>query len=145
MKGQHHSRLAWITGIGLLVAALAVFGAFDARGDLWHRLAGPDVDGRWKFVVIDGVPVHRRDFVIDIRWGETTGGRDDCNEWGYSGDRLPNGDRMITTSLAGCQPDQLRDAYYRLVHGNVAWRLRADDRLEAAAAGHTGLLEPLAD
>ena len=85
-RGQHHRGLAIVTAAGLGIAALVgLSGVVLPRGEsLWHMIAGPEVDGNWRFVSVDGVDVSTGGYTLGILWGKVTGYTDGCNSCGIS-------------------------------------------------------------
>ena len=104
-RGQHHARLAWMVVAGLCLASAAGFGAFafPQPGGLWHAIAGPDIDGSWRVIWIDGLDVRRDGYSLGIRWGKITGFNNGCNSCGFDDD-LPSGspNRSMMCTLVAC-------------------------------------------
>lgn len=125
----------------VLLAAVAAMVALSLSGhrspaDFWHSLFGPEEDGSWTAIRIDGKPVEPERYRISIGNGEVTGGRDDCNDWSYEQERAKNGDRMIVSTLVGCpEGDPMRKAYWALV-SDPEVELRRDGRLRVSGQGH---------
>ena len=105
IQGQHHPRLAIVTAAGLAVALVAgVLGVSLPRGEtLWHMVAGPQVDGSWRFVRINGVDVRRSGYTLGIMWGEVEGYSDGCNSCGMIESDGPYYTRQCT--LMACAED----------------------------------------
>lgn len=124
--------------IGLLLLLGLV--QYAVRGDLWWRLFGPEEDGSWGAVMIDGRRVSPSSWTYGIRDRMVRGGYDYCNSWSYS-DEGPdrNGERMIHTTLVGCpEDDPLRRAYWSVTPARP--KLRPDGSLRLAAGGHEVIL-----
>ena len=138
IKGQHHKRLAWIVAAGLAIAAVFGFGAFDPhRLDLWHRLTGPEVDGRWIVETIDGRPAPAR-LELGIRWGEVRGGYDGCNHWGFEQeDRGPGTERMMVSTLQACPEIPGTEGYGAVAMLPATMSLMGDGRLRMTALDYT--------
>ncbi len=139
-RGQHHKRLAWVTGIGLGIATLAgIAGVALPRGEtLWHMIAAPDVDGSWKFVSIDGIDVSKEGYSLGIRWSEIVGYSDGCNSCGIaaSSEGIYH---SRTCTLAACAEQPNERFFRRFISGDV--RMRAEgDRLTLTVPGHRALL-----
>ena len=124
--------------LSALVGALGVTHAL-ATGAWQPRLVVPKEDGGWRAVSIDGKAVGDRQFLLDIKDREVAGGRDDCNDWGYSDEPPePGGGRMVISTLVGCEEDDpLREVYRRIAHArDLAMDLRPDGTLRLAGGGH---------
>jgi hypothetical protein len=78
---------------------------------------------------------------VSVERGRVSGGRDDCNDWGYQEAAEPNGQRMIVSTLVGCREDDpVRRAYWVMATApDAAVALREDGTLRLAARGHEGL------
>ena len=142
-RGQHHKRLAGFTAAALGIAAIAGFSGllFPAPETLWHRLTGPEIDGGWRFVSIDGRDVRRNDYSVSILWGRIVAGHDGCNGWGFQ-DNKPAGshDREIVSTLVGCPDDPARGAYARFAFGAPEFALTSENRLALTLPGHRAKL-----
>lgn len=126
--------LGLLLGIGLVHAL--------ATGTLRPRLFVPEEDGSWSIVSVDGRPVPGGAYTIGITDGKVSGGRDDCNYWGFSEPADASGERMIETTLAGCpEDDPVRKAYWALATAPaVRIELRPGGWLRIAARGHEAML-----
>ena len=117
----------------LLVAAAALLGCSEPPRERagWK---GEAVDGAWVAETIDGRSVGRTRYTLNIAEGRVTGGHDGCNGWGYQWEQ---GQRTISSTLIGCPPDPLQQAYWAVVQPEP-WtaRLLDDGRLEAWATSH---------
>lgn len=146
-RGQDHKRLAWITLAGLALAVPIVLKAvFLPHLDLWHAIAGDKIDGSWRIARLDGDDVWRMRYLLHIRWGAITGGRDGCNFWAFSDEQPdPSQGRMTISTLVGCQPEPCDRLYGRFAHGQPRMRLIGEDRLEMVLDGHRAELVRLPD
>lgn len=117
----------------VLIAAAALLGCSEAPPERagWK---GEAVDGAWVAETIDGRGVGRTRYTLNIAEGRVTGGHDGCNGWGYQWEQ---GQRTVVSTLIGCPPDPLQQAYWAVVHPEP-WtaRLLEDGRLEASTPGH---------
>jgi hypothetical protein len=104
-----------------------------------QRLTAPEVDGSWTAVTIDGRAVAAGAWRIGVERGRISGGRDDCNDWGYQQEE--GQPRTIVSTLVGCpEDDPVRRAYWAMATaGDAALALRGDGTLRLAARGHEGL------
>lgn len=101
---------------------------------------GPEEDGSWGAISIDGRPVSSRDYTVFIRDGRVEAGRDGCNSWGYTDDPPgPNGERMILSTLVACYDDDpARKGYYAVARSKAVTELRGD-LLRLSARGHEAI------
>lgn len=135
-----------MTAAGLGIAAMLGIGQVVLpRGEsLWHLIAGPAVDGSWRFVTIDGQAMPQSDYTIGIEWEKIVGGRDGCNMWGYQDDK-PAGSfhREIISTLAACADDDSpQAALYGLFAASAPeMKLVDDDTLILRVPGHEARLE----
>lgn len=106
-----------------------------------QRLTAAPVDGPWIAVSIDGQAVAAGAWRIGVERSRVSGGRDDCNDWGYQEPQEEGGQRMIVSTLVGCREDDpVRRAYWAMATApDAALELRADGTLRLAARGHEGL------
>ncbi|MGB3167423.1 MAG: hypothetical protein WBA68_11680 [Alteraurantiacibacter sp.] len=106
-----------------------------------YSVAGPRIDwrawfdgperGTWRAVTVDGMDVADERMEVVVANDEVAGGRDGCNYWAYSGKRDPaTGERMMTTTLAGCEQTPERRAYDRLALETSQLRIVDDYTLE---------------
>lgn len=125
--------------LGLLLGLGLVQAGQDSR--IVQRLTAPEVDGAWAAVSIDGRPVSWREWRLSVTSGKVAGGRDGCNEWGFTEPEVEGGERMIDTTLVGCpEDDPVRKAYWTLALArNMSPRLRSDGSLRLAADGHEAI------
>ena len=129
----------------LLVAAflLGLFSTFRSSRAVqrWIDLFGPEENGSWSALSIDGRPVSGEDYRVWIDGRKVAGGRDGCNDWSYQEPRDLSGDRMIVQTLAGCpEGDPVRFAYNAIARDeNACVSIRADGKLRLAARGHEGV------
>jgi hypothetical protein len=128
--------------LAVLILSLGVTHAL-VTGTWTPRLFQPEEDGRWRAVSIDGRAIGRgREFVVSLVDGKVSGGRDDCNDWGYS-DQPPaaDGARMIVTTLSLCvEEDGVREGYAAITSApNLTTELRPDGTLRLAARGHEAI------
>lgn len=134
--GQHHKRLAWVTGIGLGIAALAgIAGAILPRGEtLWHLVAGPKEDGLWQFRSIDGRDVSSAGYSVRVHWGEISGWYNGCNSCSISDE----GARICTLQACAERPT---DALYRqFLRGPYGMEVDGD-RMILTVYGHRAVLQ----
>lgn len=130
MAKQHHRRLAILTSIGLVVAAVAAASAvlLPPGETLLRLVTAPEVDGEWRFA---GAPGR---YTVVIRDGEIVGGFDGCNAWGYSDERAPNGKRMVVSDAQGCEPRRFDETYRLFSFGTPGFTVQ-DENLLATVAG----------
>ena len=141
MRGQHHKRLAWVTVGGLALAALAVAVdiAIPEGETLWHMIAAPEEDGRWRFATIDGRDVRQEHYTLDVRWGEIAGYHDGCNSCGVTQHDPDSPYHSRTCTLMACayKPNQVR--FRRFLAGEP--RMQMDGpRLILSVPGHRAVL-----
>ena len=124
--------LAWV----LLLAA-----AVRPVGVSWRWPFDPAEDGAWQAVSLDGQRVSTSvRYAVDVRDHEVRSGYDGCNSWGFLDDApKPNGDRMLTSDLAGCSPLPLQTTYRALAFGQPRLELVDGDTLRLEAQGHVGV------
>lgn len=132
--------------VALLLAIaflLGLFSTFQSSRAMqrWMNLFGPEENGSWSALNIDGRPVSGDDYRVSIDGRKVAGGRDGCNEWSYQEESGPNGARMIVSTLQECSEDDLvRFAYYALAYDQrTRLSLHSDGTLRLAARGHEGL------
>ena len=106
-----------------------------------QRLTALEVDGSWNAAEIDGRPVAAGAWRISVERGRVSGGRDDCNDWGYQEPEQEGGQRLIVSTLVGCREDDpVRRAYWAIATApEAALELRGDGTLRLSARGHEGL------
>lgn len=134
-RGQHHKRLAWVTGVGLGIAAVAGFSdAILPHGEtLWHLVAGPEEDGLWEFQSIDGRDVSSVGYSVRVHWGEVGGGYNGCNSCSIAED----GARICTLQACAEHPT---DALYRhFIRGPYGMEVDGD-RMILTVPGHRAIL-----
>ena len=135
-RGQHHSKLAWITAGGLAVAMVIGIGgiAMPPGETLWHLIAAPEEDGSWRFVRIDGIDVTAESYSVGIRWGEIVGYHDGCNSCGIS-DEGEGIYHMRTCTLQACAEQPNEQLFRRFLVSDV--RMEATgDRLVMTVPSH---------
>jgi heat shock protein HslJ len=121
--------------LGLLLGLGLVQAGHDLR--LVGRLTAPETDGAWAAVSIDGRPVSWRQWRLSVTGGKVSGGRDGCNDWGFSEPEVEGGERMINMTLVECPDDPVREAYWTLARArSMSPRLSGDGSLRLAAGGH---------
>lgn len=118
----------------LLIVAGLLLGACSEPPPERARWKGQAVDGAWIADTIDGRSVGRTRYTINVAEGRVTGGHDGCNGWGFE---MYQGQRTVNSTLIGCPPDPLQQAYWAVVRPEP-WtaRLLQDGRLEASTPGH---------
>ena len=89
---------------------------------------GPE-RGTWRALTLNGEPVFDEKFLLTIADGEIVGGRDGCNYWSVAGIDEKTGERMITSTLAGCVDTPAMAVYRMLAFGKPDVGLPANDRL----------------
>lgn len=105
-------------------------------------------DGMWAATAIDGEPVPPDQFLIRVRAGRVTGGRDGCNSWAFDATQppMPNGTRMIVSDLQECRETPARSAYWRaLGNGNAVPRTNEAGALQLRAGGAQIIARPVSD
>lgn len=98
----------------------------------------PDHDGMWTVTAISGETVPAGAFLLRVRGGRVTGGRDGCNAWGFDETRPPaaDGTRMILSDAQECAATpQLRGYWRALGNGNAPLRLNESGELRIRAGG----------
>lgn len=124
---------------GFVMSILALTGPRSPH-EVWASILAPEMDGDWTAISIDRRSFKPERYRISIRAGAVSGGRDDCNDWGYAEERDQNGERMITSTLVGCpEGDPMREAYWALVY-DPQFDLRPDGRLRVRGRGHEAVL-----
>nr|WP_295371499.1 hypothetical protein [uncultured Sphingosinicella sp.] len=121
----------------LLLPAAALLTACGEMADREAAASGQH-DGLWDVVEISGDPAPPGKFLIRLRSGRVTGGRDDCNSWGFDETRppAPDGTRTILSDLRACGQTAQRRSYWRAIgNGNVVPRLTAGGELKLEAGG----------
>jgi hypothetical protein len=101
-------------------------------------------DGLWTVVSISGKAAPADRFLIRVREGKVTGGRDGCNSWGFDATvpPAPDGARMIISDAQECAPTPVMRAYWRAIgNGNVPPRLTPTGELQLRAAGEEIIAE----
>lgn len=131
--------------LALIVAAFGMmtlsFSGYRSPADLWFSLFSAPHDGSWTAISIDGHPVEPERYRIAIRNGEVTGGRDDCNDWGYAEGRAKNGDRMIVSTAVGCpEDDPTREAYWAVISNS---KIELEHRMQTTERRASGKLPVL--
>lgn len=106
-----------------------------------QRLTAAPVDGAWTAVSIDGRAVAAGAWRVSVERGRVSGGRDDCNDWGYQEPQQEGQERMIVSTLVGCREDDpVRRAYWAMATApDAVVTLREDGTLRLAVRGHEGL------
>lgn len=100
--------------LALVCIALLVAGV---RGPDWRAWFDGPERGNWRAVTIDGLDVFDERMFVTIADGQVQGGRDGCNDWGYTSDADPvTGERMILSTLAGCEETVETIAYRTVAH-----------------------------
>ncbi|HEX8365442.1 MAG TPA: hypothetical protein VF603_09185 [Allosphingosinicella sp.] len=127
-------------GLAALLAALGLVQVGQTERVV-QRLTAPEVDGSWNAAAIDGRPVAAGAWRISVERARVSGGRDDCNDWGYQQPEREGGQRLIVSTLVGCREDDpVRRAYWAMATApDAALELRDDGTLRLAARGHEGL------
>lgn len=131
--------------VSLLAAAflLGLFGMFQSSRAVqrWLDLFGPEEDGSWAALSIDGRPVSGEDYQLSVDGRKVAGGRDGCNDWHFTGEPDAKGERMIFSTLQACpEDDPIRLAYNRLAWDQRArLTVRPDGTLRISARGHEAL------
>lgn len=130
MAKQHHRRLAILTSIGLVVAAVAAASAvlLPPGETLLHLATASDVDGEWRFAESPGR------YTIVIRDGEIVGGFDGCNAWGFAEERAADGSRMVVSDAQGCEPQPFDETYRLFAFGTPGFTVQ-DENLLATVGG----------
>jgi len=123
----------------LLVLALAACAQMPERTER----SGESIDGAWQALAIDGRPVGRTLYTVNVERGRVTGGRDGCNHWGY---QWEEGRRLVVSTLIGCHSDPLQAGYWAVV-GAEPWapEPRPDGTMQLRAAGHSALFRRAVD
>ncbi|HYG29860.1 MAG TPA: hypothetical protein VD887_06570 [Allosphingosinicella sp.] len=127
-------------GLAALLLALGIVQVGQTERVV-QRLTAPEEDGSWNAVSIDGRPVAAGAWRISVERGRVSGGRDDCNDWGYQEPQREGGQRLIVSTLVGCREDDpARRGYWAMATApDAVLELRGDGRLRLAARGHEGL------
>ena len=97
-----------------------------------------DLDGMWRVTAISGEEVPPGQFLLRVRDGRVTGGRDGCNSWGFDETQppAPDGTRMIISDAQGCAPTpQLRGYWRALGNGNAPLQTSEAGELRIRAGG----------
>lgn len=145
MTSAHWRRLPLAGIVILLVGALmlATCGIIDPTGRWrpWTALFAPDEDGSWMVISIDGEPVPHGEYRYGITDGKISGGRDGCNDWGYTDDPPgPDGERMIVSTLQACPEDNPLTRAYRLLTRDPRMVLAPNGLLHLSGHGHKAVL-----
>ena len=129
-RAQHHSKLAWVVGGGLLIAGVAgLASATMPHGEtLWHLIAAPEEDGLWRFERIDGRDVSSVGYSVRVRWGELSEWYNGCNYCGTSEDGL-------ICTLQACVEQPYDRLYFRFSRGSPQMRVDGD-RMVMSGPGH---------
>ena len=128
-----------LLGAGLGMSMLALTGPRSPQ-EAWASILASEMDGDWTAISIDGKALKPERYRISIRADEVSGGRDDCNDWGYAEERDQNGERMITSTLVGCpKGDPIRETYWALVYDPQVDQT-PDGRLRVRGHGHEAIL-----
>jgi hypothetical protein len=128
-------------GFGLLLLMLMLGAAsYITMNGVPDRIFAAEEDGDWGALAIDGRSVSADDYRIWVDGGRLAGGRDGCNDWGYSDDPpYPDGSRMILSTMVGCPDDPVRKAYWALRASGTRLELRTDGSLRLAGQGHEAI------
>ena len=128
-------------GLGLLLLMLILgAGSYISVNGMPKRLFAAEEDGSWGAVLIDGRPVSAEDYRIVVEDRQVVGGRDGCNDWGFTDDPPgPDGSRMIISTLVACPEDPVREAYWAVRARGVVPELRPDGSLRLAGWGHVAI------
>jgi hypothetical protein len=105
-------------------------------------------DGMWTVTTISGQEVPPGKFLLRVRDGRVTGGRDGCNSWGFDATRAPapDGTRMIISDAQECSPTpQLRGYWRALGNGNAPLRTTEGGELRIRAGGDEIIARPVPD
>ena len=105
-------------------------------------------DGMWNVTAISGQPVPEGAFLLRVRGGRVSGGRDGCNAWGFDATRPPaaDGTRMIISDAQECSPTpQLRGYWRALGNGNAPLRRTGSGELRIRAGGDEIIARRIAD
>jgi hypothetical protein len=118
---RRRNRVSVAIALAILIAALAMvaLGIADiVPQDIRDAFHSTPLDGSWKAVSFDGLPVRSKNYLVVIRRGEVVGGYDDCNGWSYQ-DENPDerGERKVLSTLVSCAADDdIRRLYHMLVY-----------------------------
>ena len=102
------------------------------------QLDPAEADGMWSVTSISGRDVPAGAFLLRVRGGRVSGGRDGCNSWGYDETRpvAPDGTRMIVSDAQECAPTPHLRGYWRaLGNGNAPLHVGEDGALRIRAGG----------
>ena len=117
---------ALVLALGAAIAGLFGFRAEEATA-LWD---GPE-RGEWQAVQINGQDVRAHGYIVSFENGEIVGGKDGCNNWGFTDDVDPvTGERMVMSDLMYCPPGPADDAYWSLASGPTEFTLDDTGTLE---------------
>ena len=130
-RGQHHPKLAWAVGGGLLVAGIAALASatIPHNETLWHLIAAPQEDGLWRFERIDGRDVSGFGYSVRVHWGEVSGWYNGCNYCGTSGEG------MTICTLQACVEQPSDRLYFRFSRESPQMRVDGD-RMVLTLPGH---------
>ena len=112
---------------GLLFAMLAGFR--DRPLVDWRAWFDGPERGDWRALTLNGEDVFDRRFLVTIADGEIVAGRDGCNFWAFAGVDERTGERMYTSTLAGCVDTPAMAVYRVLTHGDPQMAMPREDRL----------------
>ena len=134
-RGQHHLRLAWVTGAALVIAAIVMIANVVMPRDesLWHFVAAPAEDGLWQFQTIDGTDVSHVGYSVKVHWGEMYPWYNGCNSCGMADD----GARVCT--LQACAEKPFDRRYQLITRGRPTISVDGD-RMVMTVPGHRAVL-----
>ncbi len=107
---------------------LAMFWVAGPRIDWRAWFDGPE-RGTWRALTLNGEEVFAEKFLVTIADGEVVGGRDGCNYWSFDGYDARSGERIISSTLAGCSDTPAMATYRVLANGGADMKLAGEDRL----------------
>lgn len=123
----------------LLAMGSVMLGLAGVHGPDWRGWFDGPERGTWRLLTINGEDVSTERMSVTVQSGEIVAGRDGCNYWNYSGEADPvNGERMMTSTLAGCMDTPAIQAYRKIAHGGAILRLLDENHLEAQSLGTVG-------
>ena len=127
----------------LIVVALAlmmlVMSGYPSLADAWDSWFGPEANGSWKAMVLDGQPVAAGNYVLVVKRGRVVGGYDGCNGWSFDDEGPgPSGDRRVTSTLVACPDEPARQSYDNLAYAPVI-SLRSDSEMLLSRGPHVGV------
>lgn len=113
----------------LVLVASLLLGFRDRPLVDWRAWFDGPERGTWRALTLNGEAVFDEKFLLTIADIEIVGGRDGCNYWSLAGIDEKTGERMITSTLAGCVDTPAMAVYRMLAFGGPAVELSASDRL----------------